>query len=116
MPTPSLLCAFTISQLPEATEALRQDVKAFLADRLRDVPVHRRARTWSGFDREFSRDLAARGWPIVGDAVYGRASERIGRQALHAWRLAFVHPRSNDAVEVSAEMPADMQDLVTADG
>lgn len=57
-----LVHAFSPARLPESAEALRQDVKAFLADRLRDYPAHRRAKSWSGFDLDFSRDLAARGW------------------------------------------------------
>jgi 23S rRNA pseudouridine1911/1915/1917 synthase len=32
--------------------------------------------------------LAARGWPIVGDRVYGSLDPSIDRQALHAWRLS----------------------------
>ena len=43
-------------------EALRAEVRAFLAERLAGVPGARRARTWMGFDADFSRDLAARGW------------------------------------------------------
>src|SRR5580765_5732340 len=31
--------------------------------------------------------LAARGWPVVGDGVYGRALEGWARHALHAWRM-----------------------------
>ena len=30
--------------------------------------------------------LASRGWPIVGDALYGLPHETMTRQALHAWR------------------------------
>jgi 23S rRNA pseudouridine1911/1915/1917 synthase len=36
--------------------------------------------------------LAARGWPVAGDAVYGTAIDGFPRHALHAWRLAFPHP------------------------
>ena len=36
--------------------------------------------------------LAARGWPIVGDAVYGGRTRAIARQALHAWRVTLPHP------------------------
>jgi len=43
-------------------EALRAEVRAFLAERLAGVPGALRARTWMGFDADFSRDLAARGW------------------------------------------------------
>ena len=32
--------------------------------------------------------LAAIGHPIVGDAVYGKRSDVLGRQFLHAWKLA----------------------------
>lgn len=43
-------------------EALRAEVRAFLAERLAGMPGAHRARTWMGFDADFSRDLAARGW------------------------------------------------------
>ena len=44
--------------------------------------------------------LAAIGHPVVGDAVYGRRSELVGRQFLHAWRLAFDLPSSGRRVGV----------------
>jgi 23S rRNA pseudouridine1911/1915/1917 synthase len=55
--------------------------------------------------------LAARGWPIVGDRVYGEADERIARQALHAWRITLPHPVTRQRLEFEAPMPADMQTL-----
>lgn len=55
--------------------------------------------------------LAAIGHPLVGDALYGRPSEWIGRQALHAVRLHFRHPRSGEAVEVEAPWFSDMAEL-----
>ena len=39
--------------------------------------------------------LAALGYPIVGDRVYGEADATVPRQALHAWRLSL--PRSRHA-------------------
>lgn len=56
--------------------------------------------------------LAALGHPIVGDAVYGgvkrgRGAPVIGRQALHAERIAFSHPRTGDRRNFRAEPPAD---------
>jgi alkylation response protein AidB-like acyl-CoA dehydrogenase len=62
MPDLPLINAFAPTRLPESAEALREDVKAFLKDRLREYPAHQRAKTWSGFDPDFSRDLASRGW------------------------------------------------------
>ncbi|MGK2286367.1 acyl-CoA dehydrogenase family protein [Pedomonas sp. V897] len=48
--------------IPPHAEALRQEVKAFIAEHAGHIPPHRRARTWSGFDADFSRAMAARGW------------------------------------------------------
>jgi alkylation response protein AidB-like acyl-CoA dehydrogenase len=58
----ALVEAFAGARIPEAAEALRGEVKSFLADRLHDRPPHVRAKTWSGFDADFSRALAERGW------------------------------------------------------
>jgi acyl-CoA dehydrogenase len=48
--------------LPPACEALRADVRAFLAEHLADVPLARRVRNWAGSDPAFTRAMAARGW------------------------------------------------------
>jgi 23S rRNA pseudouridine1911/1915/1917 synthase len=56
--------------------------------------------------------LAARGWPIVGDRVYGTADARIGRQALHAWRVSMPHPVTRVAMSFEAPLPEDMAALV----
>jgi alkylation response protein AidB-like acyl-CoA dehydrogenase len=47
--------------MPEA-EALRGDVRAFLAEELKTMPPHLRAASWSGFDADFSRKMGQRGW------------------------------------------------------
>ena len=56
--------------------------------------------------------LAARGWPVLGDATYGRRDRRIARQALHAWKLAFDHPRTRGRMTLTAPVPADMRELM----
>jgi len=43
-------------------EALRQDVRSFLAEELRDRTPHQRAESWSGSDPAFSRKMGERGW------------------------------------------------------
>jgi 23S rRNA pseudouridine1911/1915/1917 synthase len=45
----------------------------------------------------------------VGDPVYGVPDERLRRQFLHAWRLAFPHPLRAECVEVESPLPADLQ-------
>ncbi len=49
-------------QLPPECEALRADVRAFLAEALADIPVTKRCRNWSGADPAFSREMGKRGW------------------------------------------------------
>ena len=48
--------------LPPAAEALRAPVRAFLDEALAGMPAERRARSWLGFDADFSRALAGKGW------------------------------------------------------
>jgi 23S rRNA pseudouridine1911/1915/1917 synthase len=59
--------------------------------------------------------MAARGWPLVGDAVYGTPDERISRQALHAWRVRLPHPMSRQVLELEAAPPADICSLLPRD-
>ncbi|MFH1278397.1 MAG: RluA family pseudouridine synthase [Candidatus Eisenbacteria bacterium] len=74
--------------------------------------------------------FAHRGHPVFGDPTYGgrqkalrgisperrRAAARalaiMGRQALHAWRLEFLHPRTGESLAFEAEPPEDMGNLL----
>ncbi|MGQ0733622.1 MAG: RluA family pseudouridine synthase [Acidobacteriota bacterium] len=72
-----------------------------------------RCRLITGRTHQIRVHLAAKGWPIVGDPVYGRQVGRlIGRQALHAWRLRFDHPVTGASVEVTAPIPPDVEQLL----
>ena len=53
---------FDLLDLPPETETLRTEVRAFLHETLAGHAAHARARSWGGFDREFSRKVGARGW------------------------------------------------------
>ena len=48
--------------LPPGCEALRTEVRAFLAEAMADIPPARRNRNWSGASPEFSRMMGQRGW------------------------------------------------------
>ena len=48
--------------LPPGCEALRTEVRAFLAEAMADIPPARRNRNWSGASPEFSRMMGERGW------------------------------------------------------
>lgn len=51
-----------LTAIPPEDEALRTEVRAFLADALDGLEPVERARSWMGFDAGFSRQLAERGW------------------------------------------------------
>jgi 23S rRNA pseudouridine1911/1915/1917 synthase len=80
-----------------------------------------RCRLVTGRMHQLRVHLAASGWPIVGDPVYGAGGSggptfNMTRQALHAWRIAFPHPYRGVWVEVATDPPADMQQLLEALG
>ena len=57
--------------------------------------------------------LASIGHPIEGDAVYaGRGPRLLERQALHAWRLGFRHPRTDRTLAFESPIPADIAGLL----
>jgi 23S rRNA pseudouridine1911/1915/1917 synthase len=70
-----------------------------------------RCRLITGRTHQIRVHLAAKGWPIVGDATYGRAAN-FPRQALHAWRLRFTHPLTAKEMLIQAPLPADMSALI----
>jgi alkylation response protein AidB-like acyl-CoA dehydrogenase len=52
----------TLTPIPPEDEALRGPIREFLSDYLAATPIEKRARTWLGYDRDFTRALAAKGW------------------------------------------------------
>jgi alkylation response protein AidB-like acyl-CoA dehydrogenase len=64
----------TGARIPAHDAALRAEVRAFLREHLGERPAVQRARSWTGFDADFSRAMAARGWVgITLPAEYGGA-------------------------------------------
>jgi 23S rRNA pseudouridine1911/1915/1917 synthase len=61
----------------------------------------------TGRTHQIRVQLAEAGWPVLGDAVYGKPSPAISRQALHAERLAFPVP-AGGSIAVEAPLPADL--------
>ena len=71
--------------------------------------------------------LTERGWPVVGDAVYGAPRmqtikdasvksrlKAFDRHALHAAQISFVHPQKGERMVFAAPMPDDMETLCIA--
>ncbi len=73
--------------------------------------------------------MAERGWPLIGDPVYGRATRArkamlsppaleaamaFDRQALHAARLGFTHPTTAERLLFESALPDDLAALARA--
>jgi 23S rRNA pseudouridine1911/1915/1917 synthase len=86
-------------------------------------------RLLTGRTHQIRVHLKSQGWPIVGDPLYGEprwkgiadpgvaaACRDFPRQALHAHRLAFVHPATGAAMEIVAPAPEDLAGLLETAG
>ncbi|MGH7937463.1 MAG: RluA family pseudouridine synthase [Bryobacteraceae bacterium] len=50
------------------------------------------------------------GHPVLGDSLYGRNPQVTApRQMLHAWKLGFTHPRTNERMLFEAPIPDDFR-------
>ena len=59
--------------------------------------------------------LASIGHALEGDPVYaGRGERLLPRQALHAWKLAFDHPRTAKVVRFESPLPSDLEALLAS--
>ncbi|MFZ0341586.1 MAG: RluA family pseudouridine synthase [Gaiellaceae bacterium] len=68
-----------------------------------------RVRLETGRTHQIRVHLAAIDLPVAGDPTYGIAGDLgLERQFLHAARLAFAHPVTGDAVDVSSPLPPDL--------
>jgi 23S rRNA pseudouridine1911/1915/1917 synthase len=71
-----------------------------------------RVRLVTGRTHQIRTHLAAIGYPVCGDPVYGGgvAGNRLGltRQFLHAANLLFRHPRTGELVDCESKLPGDL--------
>lgn len=85
-----------------------------------------RLRLETGRTHQIRVHLSESGHPLLGDPVYGGSGrlanikdtelrnliKGLGRQALHAKTLGFIHPVSDTYLEFDSELPADMQTVL----
>lgn len=90
--------------------------------------THLRVQLETGRTHQIRVHLAHQHYPILGDPVYGgrlyipkasrqefiKTLQNFQRQALHAEKLGFLHPNTNQWMEWSAPVPADMQNLLAS--
>ena len=71
-----------------------------------------RVRLETGRTHQIRVHLAAIGLPVMGDRAYGVPGLGLERQFLHACRLAFLHPVTGVPVDVSSELPGELQEAL----
>lgn len=91
------------------TDTPREAVTHFEVERLLERHALLDVRLETGRTHQIRVHLAAIDLPVVGDPVYGVPDESLKRQFLHAWRLAFAHPITGEAVEVESPLPPELQ-------
>jgi len=73
-------------------------------------------RLHSGRTHQIRVHLHHLGHPVIGDKVYSRAGKNLPRQMLHAWRLGFRHPRTQEWKNFEAGLPDDFNQAMAAAG
>lgn len=51
--------------------------------------------------------------PLIGDFLYNPHNTLMNRQALHSYKLSFVHPITREKMDFVAPLPTDMQNIIS---
>lgn len=98
------------------TDHPREAVTHFTVEEALPAATLLRVRLETGRTHQIRVHLEAIGFPVAGDPDYGggRSAERFGltRQFLHAARLAFTHPMTGAAVDLTSPLPEDLRDAL----
>lgn len=81
---------------------------------IRTTPVYSLAKIWleTGRTHQIRVHMNAMGHPLPGDFLYHCDQREIGRQALHSWRLEFLHPITGEQMFFEQPLPEDMRKLL----
>ena len=92
------------------TDVPRAAVTHFEIERALPRTTLLRVRLETGRTHQIRAHLRAIGHDVVGDPEYGTPGRLgLGRQFLHATRLAFAHPVTGEPIDVSSPLPPDLQ-------
>jgi 23S rRNA pseudouridine1911/1915/1917 synthase len=73
------------------------------------------ARLETGRTHQIRVHFLAIGHPVAGDPTYARRDAlAVGRQFLHSYRLAFLHPMTGTQVQAESPLPADLEQVLSA--
>lgn len=68
---------------------------------------------YTGRTHQIRVHMKYRGYPLLGDGLYGGDMRLIPRQSLHCSNLAFIHPITDEMINVKADLPFDMTNVIT---
>jgi len=76
--------------------------------------THVRCRLETGRTHQIRVHMAYIGFPVLGDMVYGRKKPELGlsSQCLHAQKLCFLHPSTDERIELYADLPEYFMDIL----
>ena len=66
----------------------------------------------TGRTHQIRLHMASIGHPIIGDTLYGTPSLLISRQALHSYKIKFIHPITKKEIELTAKLPKDIKQCI----
>lgn len=101
----SIITREICEDLPDAARAITNYEVISSSNNLSAV----KASPITGRTHQLRLHFAHLGTPILGDDLYGRRSDEISRQALHAYYLSFPHPCTGKITELFAPLPDDMR-------
>ena len=81
-------------------------VEAYTNSSLLDVTIK------TGRTHQIRVHLSNIGHPILGDCLYGKKTQLINRQALHASKLEFLHPYKKEHIKICSPLPEDMKQVI----
>lgn len=97
------------------TDTPRAAVTHFELEEILERHALLRVRLETGRTHQIRVHLAAIDLPVAGDPTYGVAGDLdLERQFLHAARLAFEHPVTDEAVDISSPLPPDLETALAA--
>ncbi len=74
--------------------------------------AHVRLRLETGRTHQIRVHMAYIGHPVLGDDVYGKPYKGLEGQCLHARKIGFIHPATDEYMEFSSELPEYFQSVL----
>ena len=98
---------------PAHTDITVIESNTIVKNKMEQCFTHVRCLLHTGRTHQIRVHLSQLGYPLAGDDLYGGHLDYIQRQALHASRVSFYHPMTDEWLELQASIPSDMSALLT---